>query len=298
MELHQLQYFIAIAKLNGFSNAAKKIHVAQSSLSLQIQKLEQELGTQLFERNTRSVVLTEAGREFLGFAVRIMNETNKAANAMQKYASTQVGHLIVGALPVMGYLGITKLITAFRRANPEIELELREAGSSVLSEWLLSGTVDLAFLTPPTKKRYRHIRVTPLIEDELVVVAPGDHSRLGAVKKIDMSMLKDEKFILMKPDNGMHYICLELCKEAGFLPEVACESNQIDTIVGLVADGLGITLLTSRVAKAFSHQNITIVQFVQATSRITALAVMRNSRESFLVNRFCQFVEDNKGLLV
>ena len=117
MELNQLQYFIAVAKHHSFSKASNTIHVAQSSLSHQVIKLESELGTQLFTRNTESV-LTDAGKEFHEYACRVITEINQASYAMQKYGSLQAGHIVIGALPIMGYLGITQLIATFHKAHP------------------------------------------------------------------------------------------------------------------------------------------------------------------------------------
>ena len=296
MELNQLQYFIEVAKHHSFSKASNTIHVAQSSLSHQVIKLERELGTQLFKRNTRNVVLTDAGKEFYEYACRVINDMNQASCAMQKYRSLQAGHIVIGALPIMGYLGITQLIATFHKAHPGIELGLTEAGSSILGEKLLSGDIDVAFLTPPTLKRYKQFEITPLIEDNIVVVASKDHVNLTQSPTIDLKDLEHEKFILMGSDNAMRYICESTCKTAGFIPEIICESNQIDTMVGLVASGLGITFLTFSVANAFRQYGIIIIPLRMPIKRITALGVIEPNANP-LVKIFCQFVQNNKHLL-
>lgn len=296
MELSQLQYFVAVAKHNSFSKTSNIIHVAQSSLSHQVIKLECELGTQLFKRNTRNVALTDAGKEFYEHACCVINEMNKASYAMQKYGSLQAGHIVIGALPIMGYLGITQLISTFHKAHSGIELGLTEAGSSVLAEKLLSGNIDVAFLTPPTLKRYKQFEVTPLLEDNIVVVVSKHHVNLHQSPIVDLKDLEHENFILMGSDNGMRHICESTCKTAGFIPRVICESNQIDTMVGLVASGLGITFLTFSVANAFRHQGIIIIPLRMPITRITALAVVESNANP-LIKIFCQFVQNNKHLL-
>lgn len=296
MELNQLQYFIAVAKHHSFSKASNAIHIAQSSLSHQVIKLESELGTQLFKRNTRSVMLTDAGKEFYEYACRVIEEMTQASYAMQKYSSLKAGHIVIGALPIMGYLGITQLIAIFHKAHPKIALGLLEAGSSILAEKLLSGDIDVAFLTPPTLKRYNQLDVTPLLEDNIVVVASKSHVNLNQLPIIDLKDLEHEKFILMGSDSSMRYLCESTCKTAGFIPKVILESNQVDTMVGLVASGLGITFLTFSVANAFRHREITIIPLRVPLKRITALGVISSNSNS-LVKIFCQFVQTNKHLL-
>lgn len=296
MELHQLEYILAVAKYQHFSHAAAEVCISQSTLSHQIGKLEEELGVRLFERTTRNVSLTPAGKEFIACAANVLTEIAQAKRAMQEFIAVERGQLVIGAIPIIGFLGLTSVIASFQRAYPNLHLEIREDASDQLLESLQTSEIDVALMTPPSNyEQYDDIHFYPLIEDDLVLIV-NQGNPLSKKRMIDLAELKNEKHICMKATYGMLRVNLEACHDAGFKPNIVYQSSQVETISALVAEGLGVSLLTSRVAKSLKKPSIKIVKIHNAPKRITALAVSQNNNLSPAIKAFCKFVFDRYTL--
>lgn len=297
MEIHQLQYIVAVAKHQNFTRAADEICLSQSSLSQQVGKLEEELGVRLFDRTTRSVALTPAGREFVAFSKRILAEIERSRQCMEKYVTLERGQIIIGALPIIGQLGLISLIAEFQNAYPGIQLEIREAGSRDLLDWLNSAEIDVAFLTPPDNLP-DDIETYPLLEDDLVLVTAKNHPLAGR-EVISLNEVAEERFISLNQHSGMYNVFLDACHKSGFNPNIAYTTSQVDTTFGLVAEGLGVAILSWRIARSSSLQDrLSIIKLDNKYTRVTALAVPKHPYVSPTIAAFREFtlnwVEKNK----
>ncbi len=292
MEVHQLEYFCEICRIKSFTKASINLKVAQSCISQQIKKLEKELGIDLFVRTTRNVNLTEAGDIFRLHAERVVNDVNKAKQALLPYTNAGYGKIRIGALPVMSYLGITAIIAKFQLSFPNIHVDLKEEASSILFEDLLSNRLDAVFVTQPNKVP-KELKSHTFIEDELVFVCSNTHP-LAKETIIDLATTSDQNYIFMKPMNGMYHICLSACHQFGFTPRIIFESSQIDTIIGLTAEGVGVTLLSSKIAKEFQHKPIVIIPMQQKILRNTAFMYRRQSQKNKLISHIEQILAINK----
>jgi LysR family transcriptional regulator, hydrogen peroxide-inducible genes activator len=143
MEIHQLRYFVAVAEEGSFSRAAVREHVAQPSLSQQIQKLEAEMDQRLFDRLPRSVVPTEAGKCLLDYARKILIEIGDARRCVDDLKQGVVGRLVVGAIPTIALYVLPVLIANFRRRYPKVIFELFEDTTENLAARLEEGTMDI-----------------------------------------------------------------------------------------------------------------------------------------------------------
>lgn len=296
MELHQLNYVLALAKYQHFSRAADEICVSQSTLSQQINKLENELGVLLFARTTRTVQLTSAGKEFIRYAARIISEVHQSKNAMLEYISADRGEIIIGAIPIIGYLGLTSVIAGFQKSHPAVHIEIKEDASDLLLASLLNFEIDVALMSPPSDpKAYPNVSFTTLLNDDLVLIVPQGHL-LATKKMIHLKDAKNEKFIMMKTGFGMLRTTINACKEAGFEPSITYQSSQVETILSLVAEGLGVSLLTSRLASSMKNPTVRVVKLRNAPKRITALAVVENACSSPSVKAFCKYTRDRFNL--
>jgi len=152
MDIEHFRSFLALAKHQHFSNAADEIHLSQSSLSKQIEKLEKEFSVKLFNRTTRTVRLTPAGKEFLTHARNIVDEFDLTRRNMQEYSGMERGQIILGTIPIISYLGLTSLIASFQRTYPGIELKIKEAESKTLLQWRHDLKIDVAFITQTDNK--------------------------------------------------------------------------------------------------------------------------------------------------
>ncbi|WPC40245.1 LysR family transcriptional regulator [Clostridium sp. JS66] len=274
MNIDTLKYVLALAEYQSYSKAAEEMHISQSSLSKQISKLEGELGVKLFDRTTRHICLTVAGSEFLRHAAKILNDVDEAEKAMQEYCIIQRGELVIGTIPVICYFGLASLIVSFQKRYPGIKLKLKEAETKLLIQLRKNLKIDAAFVTFTDDTELNStFELFPIITDHIVLVTPQFHP-LAAYKSVDFKDIVSEKFVSMTNNSLATEIFINACKKAGFTPDIVYESDHIDMILGFVSSGLGVSLLTSQIAKKFiKGNNIKIVNLNEKINVTIALAI-------------------------
>lgn len=240
MELHQLRYAVAVARTGSFSQAAEHCHVAQPSLSQQIQKLESELGERLFERLKSGVRLTPAGQAFIQRAVRILEEVEAAAREVRDQQTAVGGPLQLGVLPTIAPYLLPRLVPGFAEAHPQVSLIVQEDTTARLLHMLAACEIDLALTSLPI--RDERFATEELFTEELLLALPPGHP-LASRKRLRLADLEGERFILMKEGHCLGDQTLNFCTRRDFHPQVSCRSAQIETIQGLVYAGLGISLV-------------------------------------------------------
>jgi LysR family hydrogen peroxide-inducible transcriptional activator len=240
MEFHQLRYLCAIVDTGSFSRAADHCRVAQPSLSQQISKLEKELGTRLFDRLGRSVRLTDAGRTFLPHARTVLQQTELARSEVEGRRKDARGTVIVGVIPTIAPYYLPERIAAFGRRFPEATLRVVEETTPLLVEGLRSLAIDIAILSLPL--RHRDFEIAPLLTERLYAAVPPDHPRRGA-SSISLRELRDERFVLLRDSHCFREIALAACHRAHLDPRIAFESGQFSSLLGMVAAGVGVSLV-------------------------------------------------------
>ncbi|MCQ4085754.1 LysR family transcriptional regulator [Saccharibacillus sp. JS10] len=253
MELRQLQYALMIAAEHNFSRAAEKLHIAQPSLSQQLSKLEKELGVLLFQRNTSTVELTHAGREFMKRAQRIIDEMDLLRVEMEDISQLRKGHITVGSMPITGSHLLPHVLPTFRSGYPGVAVTLLEDTSLHLERLTANGKTDISLLSLPlTEPTLDYERITDEPID--LAVPPGHrlalHADSTSITGIDIKELEHEPFIILKQGQGFRKMVLDLCREAGFEPQVVFESSNMETLQSLVAAGMGVTLVPRFVARS------------------------------------------------
>ncbi len=240
MEIHQLRYFVAVAEEGSFSRAAAREHVAQPSLSQQIQKLEAEMDQRLFDRLSRSVVVTEAGKCLLEYARKILAEIAEARRCLDDLKRDIAGRLAIGAIPTMAPYVLPELIGKFQTRYPKVELEVLEDTTERLALRLDDGTLDIAIMS--TCQQGSTLERHPLGKEALFVLLPNQH-RLAKKKKISWSDLKAEKFLLL---HEVHCLSAQVCQLLAshkLRPELALRGAQLATIAQMVATGMGVSVV-------------------------------------------------------
>lgn len=240
MELRHLRYFLAVADELHFSRAAERLHIVQPALSKQIAALEREMGVQLFERTKRTVTLTDSGLVFQGLVRDILARVDDAVAAAQRAARGMVGQLSVGFVgPVVDSV-LPGILLAYRDRCPEVHLDLHELTSANQIGQLHDRSLDLGFVRMPVSDA--GIEFAPVYREPVLVALPADH-RLAGEPKIRLEMLAGEPLVTIprarEPGLFDHYV--DMCRTAGFSPNVAQEVLRIHTILGLVAAGMGYT---------------------------------------------------------
>jgi DNA-binding transcriptional LysR family regulator len=243
MELRHLRYFVTVAEELHFGRAARRLHLSQPPLSMQIKSLEQELGTPLLLRTQRRVALTAAGEAFLKEAREILARVGTATEAARRAARGETGELAVAFVSIADYSVLPLALRAFRQRSPGIRLTLREATTDVQLRELIDERTDVGFmLSPVTDER---LQVLPLLRERLVAALPERHPAATGTGRISLKRLADSPFILIPRHVAprLHNNIIGYCAAAGFNPRVEQEAVQMQTIVSLVSAGLGVALI-------------------------------------------------------
>ena len=248
MELRHLRYFVAVAEERHFGRAAARLHMAQPPVSQQIRRLEEELGVRLLRRTTRRVELTPAGSAYLGRAREVLAAVDSAAVEAQRVDAGLEGRLVVGCVGSATYSLLPSLARTLRDQLPAIDFGFR--GEMLVPDQvdaLLRGDIDVALLRPPIDPP--DIVLNALRRERLIVALPDGH-RLAKRKRLRISDLRDEDFIV-HPGRGrsvMNGRVAELCRGAGFEPRIRQEVGETSTLVTFVAAGLGVAIVPEPVA--------------------------------------------------
>ena len=248
MELRHLRYAVALAEDLHFSRAAARLGISQPPLSQQIQALEDELGARLFERTNRRVALTEVGRLFVDQARLVLAGADRAVEVARRAQRGEIGQVRIAFTASAPFTTlIPQTIFAFRQAYPDVHLELQEMATRQQIEALAERRLQVGFLRNPTFPPVPDtLAVRELFRDPLVVALHADHPlAAGAPAPMPLADLADEAFVCYPRDAGtsLYDQMIGLCRDAGFSPRLGQEAREVSTIVGLVAAGLGVSLL-------------------------------------------------------
>jgi LysR family hydrogen peroxide-inducible transcriptional activator len=275
--LNQLACFRAVARRRHFAKAAATLGRTQPALSVQIQRLEAVLGVTLFERTGKHVLLTAAGEILLPYADRVLGGVEEAGLKMAEVHGGTLGLVRIGTIPTVAAHFLPAVLKDFKARFPNVTVVLREEGRTPLLVALLENhEIDLSIGLE--QRPSIGLKFTKLLVEEFCVVVSNQHP-LSSLASVSMSRLRREPFILYKtPGHNNREIILQCCRNAGFEPEVAFESEQAETIQNLVASNLGITLLPHMVLQHRKGQNIAMVRLEPPTPRRTVVAAWRAGR--------------------
>ncbi len=242
MELRQFRYFIAVAEELHFTRAAARLHIAQPPLSQQIRQLERELRTPLLRRTSRRVELTPAGQAFLQEARKAVAQVERAAQVARQVADKPAGRLDLGFVDSSLYGYVPQLLRRFRHERPDVHVTMRELSSGQQVEALHRGTLHVGLLRPT--RGGPQLVMEEIGRERLVVAMPTDHP-LGRHDEIAAGDLRGLPFVFFQRSvaPGLHDQLMGLFRSAGFAPLIVEEASEGHTIVGLVAAGLGISLV-------------------------------------------------------
>lgn len=245
MEMHQLRYVVAVARTGTFSRAAEQCHVAQPSLSQQIQKLEDELGERLFDRMKREAKLTSHGEAFLRRAVRILEEVDAAKREATDARDLLRGTLTVGVLPTIAPYLLPGVMAAFTGRFPGVEVVVQEDTTARLLKLALGYEIDFALTSLPIDDN--RLEVRELFSEELLLALPPGHP-LTRKRSVALADLEGERLIVMKEGHCLGDQVLGFCERRDFKPAISFRSAQLETIQAMVSSGLGLSLIPAMAA--------------------------------------------------
>ena len=247
MEMHQLRYVVAVARTGNFSRAAEQCHVAQPSLSQQIQKLEDELGERLFDRMKREAKLTKHGEAFLRRAVKILEEVDAAKREASDAHSLLRGTLTVGVLPTIAPYLLPDVLVAFAERFPGVEIVVQEDTTERLLKLAHSYEIDFALASRPIEDE--RVEVRDLFSEELRLALPPGHP-LTRKRAVSLADLQTERLIVMKEGHCLGDQVLGFCERRDLKPNISFRSAQLETIQALVCSGVGLSLIPAMAARS------------------------------------------------
>lgn len=247
IELRHLRYFVAVAEHGGFRRAAERLHVSQPPLSQQIAQLEQRLGVALLTRSRRGATLTAAGETFLRDARMLLAELDRAVAAARRAGSGTTGLVRLGFVGSAAYPLVPDIVRAFRAARPEVEVRLRELSTAEQLEALAAGALDVGFARTPLDDLA--VEIEPIATEPILAALPEGHplAQRSAVRLRDLAA---EPFVMFPRAQAPGFFdhLVNLVAATGIAPRIVQEAREMQTIVGLVASGLGVTLVPASVA--------------------------------------------------
>lgn len=246
MNLSYLKTFVGVAETLHFGRAAEQLGIAQPVLSRRIQRLETELGEQLFDRDSRNVTLTPAGEALLPRARQILASVERAVDDVRDAARGEAGTLKIGFVGSAGYRVVPYLLRRYREQYPNVALELQELTTARQLTMIESGALDCGIVRSPAVAR--SLASQTIWREPLIAALPADH-RCADKSQITLAELANDSFILFPRGEGpgLHDLIMATCFQAGFSPRIAQQATQMSTVVGLVGAGLGVALVPESV---------------------------------------------------
>lgn len=248
MNLRQLRYFLAIVDHGGVHRAAEALHIAQSSLSQTMRALERDLGTELFHRVGRGLVLAPAGEGLVGPARSILREVTSAERAMTDIAAVRAGSIDIATLSDLAVDPVSTWIASFLMDHPGVRCRVEQGDNlAAVTEMVRTGACELGFVSAPA---LGDLESDELVEQRYVLIAPpGSEARWP--DPVPVRSLRDEHFVLAQQGTGTREYVEQLLREHGVEPRIAVEIRQREAVVPLVLSGCAVGIVPLRVAVGF-----------------------------------------------
>jgi DNA-binding transcriptional LysR family regulator len=270
VELRQLEYFQAVARREHISRAAADLQVAQPSLSRTIARLERELGVPLFDRVGRRVRLNRFGAAMLAHVDRALRELDDARRELADEAGADGGSVAVAAETL---LGVTALLAEFRMAYPRIRFRLYQSTPSAMAAQLGSGEVEYCLASQPVAGP--GLATTELRTEEVLLAVPASHPLAGR-ERVAVAEIAAEPFVITRAGHWQRTLLDRLLGDAGRVPVIACEGDEPGAIRGLVAAGIGVSLLPLAARIATDDPRVGWVHLDTPAARRTLRLVWRS----------------------
>jgi DNA-binding transcriptional LysR family regulator len=240
LNLHRLRVFHAVARRESYSRAAEDLHISQPAVSKHVLDLEEELGTKLFHRLGRRIVLTEAGRLMADYAQRIFLLADEARRALEELHGLERGRLHLGASSTPGNYLLPKALAAFQAKYPRLEMSLNIMASHDVVDRVIRQDMDLGFVGATFAA---DLHVQPYMEDELVLILRPGHP-LASVRTIPREALEQEIFVLRDAASGTRTVAEAELKTRGIAIRQMLELRSVEAVKQAVAEGLGISFIS------------------------------------------------------
>lgn len=240
MDVTLLRAFLEAADAGSLSQAARKLRLSQPSLTLQVKRLEAQLGARLFQRHGRGIALTDAGKTLYPRARKILDEVRATEEAVRRNDRAHVRTLTIGAIPTIAPYVLPDALRRLRARQDHVRVELREDYSAVLARLLLDGEIDVAIAALPHD--FDHLETELLGTDRLMVAVPASHAA-ARTGRMTLAQLREAPTVTLDPAHCLGAQVAGFCSSAGVSPTVVCRSSQLATVLELVGAGVGVSIV-------------------------------------------------------
>jgi len=284
-------YFLTIAETGNLNRAAQRLYVSQPSLSKYIQRLENQLGTPLFDRTVSPMQLNEAGRLYLDHLMAAMEAEQQLLDRMQELRGEIRGVLRLGIPPFCGQCYLPKVLPAFSRIYPQVSVELFEASGAAIEQALLSQKIDLAVLPHPITAE--GLAYTPLFREEILLAArrDADDEAQSTPDRIPVlpggaAQFRGQPTILPHPDQKLGRIVSDYFSSLGYAPQVYTVTQNAATTLALAAAGMGVGFVPHAGLDTLSGEILSRLYFYRLSPPIPDLQFVSVTRKSTVLNGF------------
>ncbi|HEY7818741.1 MAG TPA: LysR family transcriptional regulator [Vicinamibacteria bacterium] len=253
ISLRQLEAFLAVAQLSGFTRAAERLHLTQSAVSLLVRELESQLSVRLFDRTTRAVSLTAAGRELHPFVEKALLELQAGIDNTRNLLAKKRGRVVLAAPPLIASHLLPPVVSRFRESHPGIEVVLRDLLADEILVRVSRGEVDLGIGT--FHRLEEGVVGQTLARDSLILVAPRGHA-LARKRKLRWRDLAGQALIALDRHSSLRHLVDRALEAAGCDSRPAYEVSFITTAIGMVESGLGVAVLPSYILLSTRHSRV------------------------------------------
>ena len=242
MTITQLQYVLAVAEHKNFTLAADKCFVTQPTLSMQIQKVEEELNIQIFDRTKKPIQLTEIGQKIVNQAKNIVNEADRMKDIVEQQKGFIGGEFKLGIIPTVMPTLLPMFLNTFVKKYPKVKLIIEELNTDDIIMRLKNGNLDAAIAATPLNEE--KLKEIVIYYEPFVAYIPEKH-RIADKKEIEVSDLNLDEILLLQDGHCFRDGILNLCKNQGVAPanNFQIQSGSFETLIKLADEGLGLTLL-------------------------------------------------------
>lgn len=284
LAIFQYEVFIAVVDSGSFTKAGEKLGLSQSGVSHNISTLETELGVVLLRRNRNGISLTDAGERTISHIRQIIHHANLLEQEAALIKGIEIGSINIGSFPSFSSKILPSIIRNFNKIYPNIRIELYEGGYDDIKNWLTSGTIDIGFLTLPANE----FDTIPLFTDRLVLLVHNNH-HLSSKKQVHINSIHNEPFIM--PKAGCDVLIKDFLKKNNVHPTVLYEVKDNNTILSMVSEELGITIIPEMVLpKNISNSKVILLE--HDLFREIGIALKSIEQASPAVKRFNEIAKE------
>jgi len=241
MDLRKLEIFVRVAQLKNFSKAGEDLHMAQPAVSIAVRKLEESLGTSLFDRSGRQVELTAEGRLLLERAQLILRDIDELADSVNAMTQLLTGELSIACPSMLATYFLPDLLSSFLTLHPGLKASVTQAGTTRVEEMLLRDEIEIGVTAFPDSPDSGELEIIPLISEQMVLCVADDHP-WSKRRNIKVSELDQSPMVVYESGYFIRAKLDQLCQSQGVKPDFRMQTNFLPLLIKMVREGLGCTV--------------------------------------------------------